>query len=147
MKTTSRKTWKKVIFVAAHHPKFKICIFEGFYFFWILMRTPWCPNVRHYPWAEMFRKHFKSEEKSLKMWKNVWFSVLFITEHVFFKGVYRKTKKVKTLSASIRIPNYTFSKNKTVNSWILQVQCLMKTIDFYKIQKVFQCKNALKIIL
>ena len=34
---------------------------------------------------------------------------------MFFKGVYRKTKKVKTLSASIIIPNYTFSKNKKVN--------------------------------
>ena len=110
------------------------------------MRAPWCSNVRHCPWEEMTRKHFKSEEKSSKRWKNVWFSVFFIIEQVFFKGVHRKDKKAKSVFTSIPIPNYTFSKNKNANSLKLQVQCLMKTIDFYKIKKFFRCKNALKII-
>ena len=108
VKTTWRKTWQKVIFVAAHHPKLKTYFLEIFWFFWNLKQTPWCSKVRHYPWAEMSRKHFKSEEKSSKRWKSVWFSVFFILEQVFFKGVHRKTKKVKSLFASILIPNYMF---------------------------------------
>ena len=135
-----------MIFVTAHHPKLKKQFLKDFWFFRILKATPWCSNVRSYPGAEMSRKHFKSEEKSSKTWKNVLFSVLFIIERVFINGIHRKDKKVKTVFASIPIPNYAFSKNKKYNSLKPQVQCLMKTIRFLQHKKVFQCKNALKTI-
>ena len=60
---------------------------------------------------------------------------------MFLKGVHRKDKNAKSVFASIPIPNYTFSKNNNVNSLKLQVQCLMKTIDFYKIKKSFNAKT------
>ena len=72
------------------------------------------------------------------------FRFFFIIGQVFFKGVHRKGKKVNTVFASIPIPNYVFSKNKNNNSLKPQLQCLMKTIAFYKTKNVFQYKNALK---
>mgnify|MGYP003718493589 CR=1 FL=1 len=40
------------------------------------------------------------------------FAVVFIVERVFFKGIHRKTKKMKTLFASILISSCVFFKNK-----------------------------------
>ena len=144
MKKTWRKTWKNVFFVAAHHPKLKKRFLGIFWFFWNLKPTPWCSKVRHYPWAEMSGIHFKSKEKTLKTWKNVWFPVFFIIERVFIKGIHRKDKKVKTVFPSITIPNYVFSKNKNTDSLKPQVQWLMKTINFSKIKKFYTAKTLWK---
>ena len=69
------------------------------------------------------------------------FRFFFIIEQVFIKGVHRKDKKVKTVFASITIPNYVFSKNENKHSLKPQVQCLIKTIDFFKIKKSSNAKT------
>ena len=92
----------------------------------------------------MSRKHFKSEEKSSKRWKNVWFSVFFIIEQVFFKGIHRKTKKVKTLFASILIPSFVFYKIENTKNWKTRIQFIMKITFFLKIKNVYNAKTLWK---
>ena len=61
---------------------------------------------------EIPRKHFWSDEKLINNMKKLMFIVFFIIERVFFKGIHRKNKKVKTLFASILIPKCVFLKTK-----------------------------------
>ena len=58
------------------------------------------------------------------------FPVFTIIGRVFFQGIHRKDKNIKTVFESIPIPKYAFSKNKNKNSLKPQVQRLMKTVDF-----------------
>ena len=59
----------------------------------------------------------------------------FIIERVFFKGIHRKNKKVKTAFASILIPKCGFSKTKMQNILNHRVQFIMKIMIFQKTKK------------
>ena len=83
-----------------------------FIFFEFLTPTAWCLKSCCYSQDEIPRKRFWSDEKLIKNMKRLIFIVFFIIERVFFKGIHRKNKKVKTLFASILIPKCVFLKTK-----------------------------------
>ena len=72
------------------------------------------------------------------------FTVFFIIERWFFKGIHRKNKKVKTVFASILIPKCVFSKTKMQNILNHRVQFIMKITIFRKIKKSCNTKTLWK---
>ena len=72
------------------------------------------------------------------------FTVFFIIERWFFKGIHRKNKKVKTVFASILIPKYVFSKTKMQNIINHRIQFIMKIMIFRKIEKSCNTKTLWK---
>ena len=89
-------------------------------------------------------KHFKSDEKNVKNLKKRVFSVFFIIERVFVKGIHRKIKKVKLVFASFLIRNYTFSKKYEIIKNTNTIH--HENHDFFKNKSVLHCKNALTTI-
>ena len=92
----------------------------------------------------MSRKQFPSDEKMIKNVKNPIFSVFFIIERWFFKGIHRKNKKVKTIFASILTPECVFSKTKIQNNLNHRIQSITKITIFRKIKKSCNTKTLWK---
>ena len=76
--------------------------------------------------------------------KNQVFTVFFIIERWFFKGIHRKNKKVKTIFASILIPKYVFSKIKMQNILNHRVQFITKIKYFSENKKSCNTKTLWK---
>ena len=76
--------------------------------------------------------------------KNLIFTVFFIIERWFFKGIHRKNKKVKTVFASILIPKCVFSKTKMQNILNHRIQFITKIMIFRKIKKSCNTKTLWK---
>ena len=104
----------------------------------------WCWKSRFSSWDEMSRKHFSSDGKLIKNVKNLNFTVFFIIERWFFKGIHRKNKKVKTVFASILIPKCVFSKTKIQNMLNHRIQFITKIMIFRKIEKSCNTKTLWK---
>ena len=132
---------KKIIFATPLHPKLKKYFLKDFVFFWFLKPTELCSKIDSYSQDEMSRKHFSSDGKLIKNVKNLDFTVFFIIERWFFKGIHRKNKKVKTVFASILIPKCVFSKTKIQNILNHRVQFIMKIMIFRKIKKSCNTKT------
>ena len=69
------------------------------------------------------------------------FTVFFIIEPMFFKGIDRKIKKVKTLFASIPIPICVFSKNKNTKYVKTPIQFITKILIFLKFKNTYNAKT------
>ena len=76
--------------------------------------------------------------------KKLIFTVFFIIERWFFKGIHRKNKKVKNVFASILIPKCVFSKTKMQNILNHRIQFIMKITIFRKIKKSCNTKTLWK---
>ena len=76
--------------------------------------------------------------------KKTFFTVFFIIERWFIKGIYKKIKKVKTVFASILIPSCVFLKTKKQNILNHRVQSIMKITIFQKIKKSYNTKTLWK---
>ena len=72
------------------------------------------------------------------------FRFFFLLERMFFKGIHRKNKNMKTLFASILIPSCVFFKNKNIISCKHRIQFITKTMIFRKIKKSCNTKTLWK---
>ena len=115
-----------------------------FHFFWVsqperlmlkivLLLVGWDAQEAFLEWRKIDKKHEKTD-----------FYSFFIIERVFFKGIHRKNKKVKTLFASILIPKCVFSKTKIQNIINHRIQFIMKITIFRKLEKPCNTKTIWK---
>ena len=66
--------------------------------------------------------------------KNVIFSLFFIIEPMFFKGIQRKNKNVEIVFMAILIPKCAFLKTKIHNIRNYRIQFVVKIVIFRKIK-------------
>ena len=130
-----KKHYGKHVFVSYPSRKLTKHTFCILCFPHFLSSTMWCLKSCCYSQDEISRKRFGGVKKFVKNVKKLIFTVFFIIERWFFKGIQRKTKKVKTVFASILIPNRILLKTKTQNIQNHRIQFITKITIFRKIKK------------